>query len=526
MSSETIINWLDEVDDEISDAESIVSDHESEYEQVISEVPEDETDSSEYSSNETPFPQRRTRSDNIISHLPGVVGSAKIINSSNPIDFWNILFYNTMIEKVTDYTNVKITELSISYGNTSTFTGHTGIIEIKAFIGLLYLCGIFKSGMEDVGLFATDDTGRDIFRATMSLKRFLFLLSTIRFDNIYDRDDRKESGDRVAPISELFQMFLVNSQSNYSTSEYSTVDEILVPFRGRCSFRMYMKSKPNKYGLKVMCLCDAKNHYLYNAFIYCGKNNVPNPKKNITGDNWFSSIELITELKRHGLTYVGTLRKNKRDIPSQIVPNKQTEVNTTKFAFTKDITLLSFVPKNNRYVLLFSSMHHTNTINLENSKPEIIEFYNQTKVGVDALDQKCAVYSTHRRIRSWPLVIFYVMLDIASVNSRLQNINSPIPRRKFGIIIGKELIIPHMKRRLLQERLPREIPQIIKRILGDNTVEATQEISSNLNKRRRCCVCPSSKDTKYSNICSVCKKTVCKTHGVQVSKCVNCMDTE
>lgn len=28
-----------------------------------------------------------------------------------------------------------------------------------------------------------------------------------------------------------------------------------------------------------MCLCDAKNHYLYNAFIYCGKNNVPNPKK-------------------------------------------------------------------------------------------------------------------------------------------------------------------------------------------------------------------------------------------------------
>jgi len=102
-------------------------------------------------------------------------------------------------------------------------------------------------------------------------------------------------------------MFLVNSQSNYSMSEYSTVDEMLIPFRGRCSFRMYMKSKPNKYGLKVMCLCDAKNHYLYNAFIYCGQNNVPNPKKfaiptlnvlelvtpifnsnrNITGDNCF-----------------------------------------------------------------------------------------------------------------------------------------------------------------------------------------------------------------------------------------------
>lgn len=136
--------------------------------------------------------------------------------------------------------------------------------------------------------------------------------------------------------------------------------------------------------------------------------------------------------------------------------------------------------------------------------------------------------SGHNRPNDTSYVGFF--LDIASVNSRVlyscKNINSPIPRRKFGIIIGKELIIPHMKRRLLQERLPREIPQIIKRILGDNTVEATQEISSNPNKRRRCYVCPSSKDTKYSNICSVCKKTVCKTHGVQVSKCVNCMDTE
>jgi len=105
-------------------------------------------------------------------------------------------------------------------------------------------------------------------------------------------------------------------------------------------------------------------------------------------------------------------------------------------------------------------------------------------------------------------------------------INSPIPRRKFRIMIGKQLLIPHIKRRILQERLPREIPQIIKRILGDNTDEATQATSSNPYKRRRCYVCPSSEDTKYSNICSVCKKTVCKTHGVQISKWVNCMDTE
>lgn len=36
------------------------------------------------------------------------------------------------------------------------------------------------------------------------------------------------------------------------------------------------KKKQCKYGLKIMCLTDAQNHYLYNAYIYiyiyCGKN--------------------------------------------------------------------------------------------------------------------------------------------------------------------------------------------------------------------------------------------------------------
>lgn len=49
-----------------------------------------------------------------------------------------------------------------TYGETSTFTGYIDIIKIKAFIGLLYLSGVFKSGIEDLeGLFANDCNGRN-----------------------------------------------------------------------------------------------------------------------------------------------------------------------------------------------------------------------------------------------------------------------------------------------------------------------------------------------------------------------------
>ena len=53
----------------------------------------------------------------------------------------------------------------------------------------------------------------------------------------------------------------------------------------------------------------------------------------------------------------------------------------------------------------------------QRGKPEIIEFYNQTKAGVDALDQKVRHYSTCRKTKHRPQTIFYNILDIADHNA-------------------------------------------------------------------------------------------------------------
>lgn len=55
----------------------------------------------------------------------------------------------------------------------------------------------------------------------------------------------------------------------------------------------------------------------------------------------------------------------------------------------------------------------------QTKKPDIILFYNSTKAGVDALDQKCANYTTSRRSRRWPMTIFHALLNIGGVNSRV-----------------------------------------------------------------------------------------------------------
>lgn len=60
-------------------------------------------------------------------------------------------------------------------------------------------------------------------------------------------------------------------------------------------------------------------------------------------------------------------------------------------------------------------MHHS--VQTEKDKPEIIQFYNSTKAGVDAMDQKCANYCSSRRTQRWPMAIFHAILGMSSANS-------------------------------------------------------------------------------------------------------------
>ena len=97
----------------------------------------------------------------------------------------------------------------------------------------------------------------------MSKDRFLYLLAALRFDDQTSRRERIQNGDKLAAISNIYNIFNSNCQTNYTCSEYSVVDEMIVGFRGRCSFTQYLKSKPKKYGIKIMCVYVMQKHTIY-----------------------------------------------------------------------------------------------------------------------------------------------------------------------------------------------------------------------------------------------------------------------
>ncbi|KAJ8943054.1 hypothetical protein NQ318_022598 [Aromia moschata] len=214
---------------------------------------------------------------------------------------------------------------------------------------------------------------------------------------------------------------------------------MLIPFRGRCAFHMYIPNKPTKYDM------------------------------------------LPIQDSLHG-----------RYRPSF----SQTEGEQSSrqfFGFTSTNTIVSYVPKKGKSVILVSSMHHSATIDNNNKKPEIIMMYNDTESGVDALIAKCALYSTSRRTNRWPMAIFHAILNIADVNSRVIYqfaLNRKIIRRfEFLRELGIQLIEEHMRLRMSNNKVPLNIRNMAGDILGipvpilDVPIEPIHK-----SKRKRCAI--------------------------------------
>jgi len=64
--------------------------------------------------------------------------------------------------------------------------------------------------------------------------------------------------------------------------------------------------------------------------------------RNITCDNFFTSVQLADLLYHKKLILLGTVRKCNRDIPDQFIASRSKDVGSSLFAFTATTTLVSY----------------------------------------------------------------------------------------------------------------------------------------------------------------------------------------
>lgn len=443
------------------------------------------------------------------------------------VESFKLFFRRNLVEKVRNWTNIE--GLLVYKANWITISQ----AEFEKFLGIVILIGVYKSNSENVSQLWSKEDGRPIFNKLMSRNRYQQILRVLRFDDASSRR-RNRSTDKLQPIRDVFEEWDLNLRDAYTPGPHMTVDEQLVCFRGRCPFRQYIPSKPGKYGIKVWAICEANTSYAWKMQVYTGKNpaigrevnqgarvvkdlvkEIENSGRNITCDNFFTSVPLARELLKKNLTLVGTIRKNKPELPQKFTVAKDREVESTIFGFQKDVLVASYCPKKAYVVNMLSTMHSLPEIvsNSAGKKPEVILYYNKTKSGVDTLDRMVRTYTSKRMTRRWPVVLFYNMIDVSGVNAfvlwqQLQgettNVFSKKKRRNFLMQLGKELAG-----------------------LSSSSSTATRHATLQPNKRKvtapedqarkakktRCCLCERHKDRKCRQTCFACKRNVCQEHS-------------
>ncbi|CAM1324636.1 Uncharacterised protein r2_g3341 [Pycnogonum litorale] len=253
-------------------------------------------------------------------------------------------------------------------------------------------------------------------------------------------------------------------------------------------------------------------------------------------------MELAKVLNSWNMTLVGTVRKNRRFLPSNMQPAKERPVYTTNFAYHRDATVCSHVPRKNKSVVLLSSMHMTGEVEAtQSAKPEIIKHYNKTKGGVDTMDKMLGEYTVKRRTLRWPMAFFYNMIDVAGLASYIihrehnPELKTKDQRRKFLKDLANKLCMPSIEARSTNRMLTRNyfLRGAVEMVLGRRIVTLPEAAGRpHLPHGSRgatpivgtCYVCRDQKrkQRKTRENCVVCVQPVCDEHSISKTSCITC----
>ena len=187
----------------------------------------------------------------------------EIVTLFLPEEFFNILVSETNLYAQQYFERVGVLQ---QYSRATAWFPVT-TDEIKTFIGLPLLTGLVdKKG--DIAKYWTKEKtlATPFFNATMSRNRYQLIS---RFLHCSDNNSRPANcTDKLYKIRPVYDLLKRTWKDMYNLNEHIAIDEGMLKWKGRLSFRVYNKNKPIKYGIKSYILCDSGNSYCWSLDVY------------------------------------------------------------------------------------------------------------------------------------------------------------------------------------------------------------------------------------------------------------------
>ncbi|BFZ22082.1 hypothetical protein BsWGS_25121 [Bradybaena similaris] len=318
---------------------------------------------------------------------------------------------------------------------------------MRVFIGVLLLMGLTRQS--SFNLYWTTDRFLEMlgFREIISRDRFLSILSVFHVvDNSKQKPRDHPEYDKSFKIRPLLNMLLPLWQKYFHLQKEISVDESMIPFKGRTSYMQYMPKKPHKWGLKAWGLADARTGYMWNWQLYVGKEDRPNAEGKglahrvvaelaeplygkghvLYMDNFFSSSPLFQELANNQMGACGTIRTNRKGVPDAIKKAKLRPGQPPVTARDQKLLYISWYDKravnlattahtDEMFEKTVRSKHHPEHRRVVN-KLCAVEAYTQHMGGVDRADKQMTHYMMLHRNNKWWKKVFFYLFEVTFCN--------------------------------------------------------------------------------------------------------------
>ncbi|CAH1989196.1 unnamed protein product [Acanthoscelides obtectus] len=289
--------------------------------------------------------------------------------------------------------------------------------EMELFIGVIMLMGVINFPTIESYWKKDPMYYHEIFHK-ISYNRFTLLLKCWHF-----QDNTLPSTSRLDKINPILSIIQNNIKTVYCPGDTVVVDETMVPFRGRLKFRQYNPSKARcSYGIKLYKVC-TPNGYTWHLKIYDSVStaidglDLPgstvvelvrpllNEGRMVITDNYYTSLQLAKYLYDRNTHLLGTLRKNRRGLPEEVIIHK---LRKGEIISRQNGCITVSKWKDQRDVLFLSTVHDDEMKTCgkkrngeDKIKPSAILDYNKGKQGVDISDQFASYYTCLRKSLTW-----------------------------------------------------------------------------------------------------------------------------
>ncbi len=385
--------------------------------------------------------------------------------------------------------------------------------EMLKFLGIVIEMGLVQMPKLDYYWSKSQLYGSKIIQNTISRDKFELLLKFLHFSNNNEKD---ASEDRLVKLNPLLNLLKARFKSVYIPGSVVTIDETMVPWRGRLSFRQYVPGKAHKYGVKMFKVADM-NGYTWDFMIYTGKQNPTTSLghsqtvtmqlsedlfgcyRTVVADNFFTSIALAKRLLENDTYLIGTLRCNRVGSGKKVIQKQLKKGEIYGLQNSDGIKLIRW--KDKREVLMISTKpsHTTTLVDIGKTtpsgerimKPQVVLDYNKGRQGTDLSDQLSAYYTCLRRSVKWyRKVAFELIFGTSIVNSYLiykenyTTSNITILQFRESLVRSLLLGVPSEN---LKPGVGQQSTSQTKRKLADHKLEEKEGFTRNVG--RRCTGC-------------------------------------